>query len=143
MPYVERRAGIVVGLYENLQPGYAEEFLADDDAEVVAFRTPTTPEPYLNSGGLARFTGTSPVSTLETIRMSAVSRISRGRYRVFHEEPYPTDQYSAIPAVFDASPRTIRITARTTAFVEVRVTDLAGAVQDPQEVTVKTERVVT
>jgi hypothetical protein len=145
MPFVERVNGVVNGVYQNLQPGYAEEFLADDDAEVVAFLNPPPPpiEPYLNNGGLARFSGSSPVVTYETIRMSAVTRVSRGRYRVFHEDPYPSDQYAAIPAVFDASPRTIRITARTTAFVEVRVTDLAGAVQDPQEVTVKTERVVT
>lgn len=40
MPYVERNNGAVVGLYANKQPGYAEEWLADDAAEVVAFRSP-------------------------------------------------------------------------------------------------------
>ena len=47
MPYVERNAGAVVGLYANPQPGYAEEFLVDDDAEVLAFRNPPAPMPSL------------------------------------------------------------------------------------------------
>ena len=38
MPYVERRAGKVVGIYRRPQPGYAEELVAEDDADVVAFR---------------------------------------------------------------------------------------------------------
>jgi hypothetical protein len=41
--YVERREGVVVGVYLAPQPGIAEEALADDDAEVVAFRDPTPP----------------------------------------------------------------------------------------------------
>lgn len=41
MPYV-RRDGTnkIRGLYSILQSGYAEEFLPDDDAEVVTFRNP-------------------------------------------------------------------------------------------------------
>jgi hypothetical protein len=41
MPFVERdAAGNVVGLYACRQPGFAEEFLADADAEVIAFLDP-------------------------------------------------------------------------------------------------------
>ena len=40
MPFVERKAGAVVGLYNLKQPGYAEEFLPDASSEVVAFRQP-------------------------------------------------------------------------------------------------------
>lgn len=40
MPYVQRENGIVTGLYANAQPGYAEEFLADDHTEVLAFLHP-------------------------------------------------------------------------------------------------------
>lgn len=41
MPYVQRDStGAICGTYANLQPGYAEEWLADDDAAVVAFVTP-------------------------------------------------------------------------------------------------------
>lgn len=43
MPYVERDGGTVVGLYANKQPGLPEEFLDDNDPEVVAFRNPPPP----------------------------------------------------------------------------------------------------
>jgi hypothetical protein len=111
-----------------------------------AYEAPADPLPtpsHLNSGGLARFTGTTPPGMLENIRMAGVTRVSKGRYRATHETAMPSDQYSALVTVFDANPRTIRVTARTANYVEVRVTDLAGAVQDPTEITIKTERVVT
>lgn len=99
--------------------------------------------PRLGDGGLARFTGPAPSMVLEAIGIAGVTRISKGRYRVVHESPMPSDQYSVLPAVMDALPRSIRVTARTAAYVEIRVTDLDGAVQDPAEATVRTERVVT
>ncbi len=38
MPFVERDgSGVVKGTYANPQPGFAEEFLADDHPDVVAF----------------------------------------------------------------------------------------------------------
>jgi len=37
MAYVERNEGSIVGVYAKPQPGLAEEQLADDNAEVVAF----------------------------------------------------------------------------------------------------------
>lgn len=40
MPYVQRENGAVIGLYANAQVGYAEEFLAEDHPEVVAFLSP-------------------------------------------------------------------------------------------------------
>jgi hypothetical protein len=40
MPYVERKNGIIIGIYACLQQGYAEEFLEDDHPEVVAYRNP-------------------------------------------------------------------------------------------------------
>lgn len=108
-------------------------------AEIAAAAAPVS---HLNNGGLARFTGTIPPGMLENIRMAGVTRVSKGRYRATHETAMPSDQYSALVTVFDANPRTIRVTARTANYVEVRVTDLAGAVQDPTEITIKTERVV-
>jgi len=143
MPFVQRDSNnAVTGVFANLQPGYAEEWLEPDDPEVVAYLTPAPAVPHLNNGGLARFTGAAPVSVLEAIHMAGVTRISKGRYRVTHEEAMPSDQYSAMPSVMDANPRVPRITARTASYVEVRVTDLAGAVQDPAEITVQTQRVV-
>lgn len=112
------------------------------EADVAAALTPAVIPPHLNNGGVARFSGTAPVTVYEAIRMAGVTRISKGRYRVTHETAMPTDQYSAIPSLFDANPRVARITARTANYVEVRITDLAGVVQDPTEVTVQTQRVI-
>lgn len=36
MPYVSRIDGVVVGTYATKQPGIAEEYLADDDPEILA-----------------------------------------------------------------------------------------------------------
>lgn len=144
MPYVQRREGVVVGLYANLQQGYAEEWLEADDPEVIAYQTPAPGAPHLNSGGLARFTGAVPATmSADSIRMSGVTRVAKGRYRVTHEVAMPSDQYSVIASIFDANPRNVRVTARTASYVEVRVTDNANAAQDAAEITVKTERVVT
>jgi hypothetical protein len=146
MPYVQRNnESSICGLFANPQEGYAEEWLDDDNHEVLAFLNPPVPPvaPHLNNGGLARFSGAAPVSVLEAIRMAGVTRISKGRYRVTHEEAMPSDQYSVGLSVMDANPRTVRYTARTASYVEVRVTDLAGAVQDPAEITVQTQRVVS
>lgn len=143
MPFVQRNeTSAVVGVYANPQPGYAEEWLEDDDAAVVAYRSPPIP-PHLNNAGLARFSGAAPVAVYEAIRLTGVTRVSKGRYRAYHEEAMPTDGYAALVTVFDPNPRTARLTARTTTYVEVRVTDLAGAVQDPTEVTITTQRVVS
>ncbi|MBY4589488.1 hypothetical protein [Rhizobium redzepovicii] len=46
MPYVSRSAsGAINGLFEQMQEGFAEEFLPDDNPEVVAFLNPPPP-PY-------------------------------------------------------------------------------------------------
>lgn len=37
MPYIQRTDGAVTGLFNRKQSGIAEEFLAADDAEVLAF----------------------------------------------------------------------------------------------------------
>lgn len=102
-----------------------------------------TTQPRLNNGGLVRFSGTSPPVVHEGIRVTSVTRVSKGRYRAYHETPYPSDQYSVTPSILDASPRTIRTTDRKASYVEVRVTDLSEAAQDPTEITIRTERVVT
>lgn len=98
--------------------------------------------PHLNGGGLVRFSGGSPSTVYEAIRMLSVTRVAKGRYRAYHEAPMPSDQYSSNASVLDASPRIARVTVRTPVYVEVRVTDLAGAAQDPTEVTIETQRVI-
>jgi len=128
-------------------------FRLDNDGPVAFVRNGGTIQPYvapepapvpphLNHGGLVRFTGVAPSTVLEAIRMVSVTRVAKGRYRAAHENPMPSDQYSATPAIFDANPRIARITARTETYVEIRVTDLSGTAQDPAEIMLKTERVV-
>ena len=127
--------------------GYWVDYLGDEPTleQVLALIDPAEipVAPHLNNGGLARFSGAALTAVYEAIRLSGVSRVAKGRYRVYHETPMPTDGYSAFASVFDVGLRFSRITARTAAYVEVRVTDLAGVAQDPTEITVKTERVVT
>lgn len=119
--------------------------LADNPGmtEPDAYDPPVVPATYkVNSTGLARFGGLPPIDVREAVRIATVSRLTKGRYRIGHIEDFGTASYSVTPAVLDAAARTIRVTARTSAYVEVRVTDLAGAAQDAEEVTVKIERVV-
>lgn len=55
MPWIERNAqGAIIGSYANEQPGYAEEFLADNDAALVAFLTP--PQSVMSQDLMAQFT---------------------------------------------------------------------------------------
>jgi hypothetical protein len=49
MPYVQRDgAGEIIGLYANRHPGFASEFVADDDADVQAFLHPPPPPVYVS-----------------------------------------------------------------------------------------------
>lgn len=45
MPYVQRRNGVVTACFSCAQEGIAEELLADDHPEVVAYRNPPPPTP--------------------------------------------------------------------------------------------------
>jgi hypothetical protein len=54
MPYIERKDGKVIGIYANAQPGYAEELLADDHPDIVAFNNPPPPVPQTVSMAQAR-----------------------------------------------------------------------------------------
>jgi hypothetical protein len=47
MPYVQLDNGTIVGVYANAQPGYAEEWREDDDADVVAYLNPPPKPPEL------------------------------------------------------------------------------------------------
>jgi hypothetical protein len=56
MPYVSRDGSDSInGLYANLQPGFAEEYLPDDDPEVMAFLNPPRPiDPALDGIGTGK-----------------------------------------------------------------------------------------
>lgn len=126
---------------------YWVDYLGDEptfeDVLAQIYPEPAIIPPHLNNGGLARFSGTAPATILENIGMSGVTRVAKSRYRVTHTSAMPSDQYSVMASVFDANPRSIRITARTATYVEVRVIDATGAAQDAAEITIKTERVIS
>ncbi len=44
MPWVERDQGVVTGIFNRRQDGYAEEFLASNHADVVAYLNPPQPD---------------------------------------------------------------------------------------------------
>jgi hypothetical protein len=53
MPYVSRdESGNITGVFANLQSGYAEEYLPDDDPEVIAFLEPK-PQPPTSAEQIA------------------------------------------------------------------------------------------
>jgi len=98
--------------------------------------------PHLNNGGLVRFSGAAPVEVHENVRLGAVTRVSKGRWRTALIEAIPTG-FSTWPSYIDANPRTVWVSAITSTYVEVRARDLAGAAADCLQVIVKIERVVT
>lgn len=48
MPYVQRTGRVVCGCFNQRQDGYAEEFLPDNDPEVIAFLAPRPPIDFSN-----------------------------------------------------------------------------------------------
>jgi len=48
MPYVQRENGVVIGTYYGPLEGVAEEFLPDDNPEVVSFLNPPPPPPTVS-----------------------------------------------------------------------------------------------
>ena len=136
----EHGVPLVSGYFATaLSSALAENSMSEPDAYVPP---EVAPSYRVNSTGLARFGAMPPIDVREAIRIATVSRLAKGRYRIGHVEDFGTASYSVIPSVLDPAARTIRVTARTAAYVEVRVTDLTGAAQDAEEVTVKIERVV-
>lgn len=110
--------------------------------EVAAFLAPAAAPPHLNFGGLVRFAGTAPVSVYENIRLGAVTRVSKGRWRTNLVEAIP-DGFSPIVSYIDAAVRNVRVSAITANYVEVKAVDSAGAAADCQQVIVKIERVIS
>ena len=68
--FVERRAGVVVGVYANRQPGYAIEELPANNAEIVAYLAPK-PKPPLDPS-LSPLPGVTPVTRAEFEALKAL-----------------------------------------------------------------------
>jgi hypothetical protein len=52
MPYVQRSNGVITGIFANMQIGIAEEFLADNNAEILAFLNPIVDTSALDTANL-------------------------------------------------------------------------------------------
>jgi hypothetical protein len=137
------RSHIVVDLTtgEQTTVPYTADEEAAANAQNAAWQA-AAPTPYIGSGSLIRFSATNPITIYENLGMAGVARLAKGRYRITHQTPMPTDQYSVFPDVMDLAVKYVRYTARTTDYVEVRVVDATGAPADATEVSVKIERVI-
>jgi len=110
--------------------------------EVAAFLAPAPTPAHLNFGGLVRFAGTVPVSVYENIKLGAVTRVSKGRWRSNLVEAIP-DGFSPIVSYIDPAVRNVRVSAVTANYVEIKAVDAAGAAADCAQVIVKIERVIS
>src|SRR6266850_2680425 len=75
MPYAQRDAQLkICGLFGSPQPGLAEEYLADDSPEVLAYRNPP-PDPRLaaidSSIAVGTLGATQPATLVQLKAMSA------------------------------------------------------------------------
>jgi len=91
MPYVSRdKNGLTTGLFSVMQPGMAEEFLADDNADVIVFKTGDSGATMID-GQIVPSLNALKVATLEAINKScekALSAIKLG---------YPDSEVSSWP----------------------------------------------
>lgn len=140
MPYVQRENGAVVGLYANLQAGYAEEWLEDNDAEVVAYLTPAPPQPTPTLYAVAQL-GITPgdiVGIDVNSRFSAALYMDVGSYLLFFTETQPDTSYLA--KAYDAGAR-VAVIEKATDYIVISATDDNGDPTDPAEVSVEIIRV--
>lgn len=141
MPYAERRDGAVVGLYANAQPGYAEEFLSDDDSEVVAFRSPPAAQPSPSLYAVAKLTiAPGDVSGIDVnTRFSAALYMDVGSYLLFFAETQPDTSYLA--KAYDDLTAKVAVTEATEDYITITATDDGGAPTDPAVISVEIIRI--
>ena len=92
------------------------------------------PIPHVTPNGIVRFTVVAGV-------VGAATRLSAGRYRAFYGEGDPDLKNIPDFTIRDAADRRGRVSAKTSAYVEVRTVDQAGAAADVQELTIRTSKV--
>jgi len=68
MPWVERDGlGNTTGLFANRQPGFADEFLPDTHADVIAFRNPAPTPQELARNALRGQPDTTPITKKDLV----------------------------------------------------------------------------
>lgn len=104
MPYVEREAGVVVGLNAHPIPVVAEEWLEDDDAEVLAFLNPPAATPPV---ALCQVAGARLVVDQDAWEVTGVERSigiagawleDDDTVAVLLTEPQPNTFYEVVPS---------------------------------------------
>jgi hypothetical protein len=138
--YIERRGGVIVGDYANLQPGYAEEEMDESDPEFIAYKTPVPPQPVPTLYAVAQL-GITPgdISGIDVnSRFSAALYMDVGSYLLFFTETQPDTSYLA--KAYDAAAR-VSVTEKATDYILISATDDNGDPTDPAEVSVEVIRV--
>lgn len=72
MPFIQRENNVIVGVYANFQEGYAEEEVADDNAELEAFRNRPMPVALISRRQFFQQAAVSGIIT-ETEALAAVT----------------------------------------------------------------------
>lgn len=140
MPYVERRAGLVAGVYANPQAGYAEEFLTDDDEEVTSFLSLLLPVPSPRLYAVALLTlASEEIGGIGVdSRFSAALWADVGLYYVFFAEAQANTSYLA--KAYDDAAR-VSVIEKSTDYIVIQAQDANGNPVDPAEISIEIIRV--
>lgn len=145
MVYVERRSGKIAGVYACLQEGYAEEEMADDAPEVLAFlnppeiAAPAIPVPQLVAVSLLQVVDGEVLTVGVSAGVAFGLWMGPGLIWVFFSQEMPDLSYSYSYTVTPSSGQAT-VTDRQLSYMEITVTDINGAPVDPSEISVQVYR---
>lgn len=102
MPYIQRRDDKVAGLFGSSQEGYAEEWLEDDDPEVIEFLNPPAPIPTVSRRQFFQQAAISGIIT-ESEALAAVTTGALPASVVAFIGSLPADQQFASKMLFSVN----------------------------------------
>lgn len=147
MPWVQRDGSAKInGVYANQQPGYADEFLPDDDAEVIAFLAPPNPPPLavppvLVAAALNINVADNDITGIEGMfNIAGAVYLDVGTYMLVFTESQLDDAYFAIITGAPAAAMTSRA---TDVFVIETFASIGGEHIDPPQTSVQIYRIAT
>ena len=138
MAFVKRNGqGAITASFAAIQPGDAEEWLEDDDAELSEYLSPSVslqlPRPSLVATALLTVDA-GEIDGLESAAGFGFGfELSTGVYWLFFAEEMPDTNYAYNVT---ASNGTAKVTARETSYMEVTVTD-GGSPIEPDELSIQ------
>lgn len=142
MPFVQRTAGIITGLFAKLQVGYAEEFLEDNNPEVIAFLNPipAVPAPAIYASAKLMIAGDNIDGIGVASKFSGAFRFDVGQYWLFFAETQPDTNYIALAFDGGAFRCEVRPEDCFTDYLVITITDFAGAPADPTSISLMITR---